>query len=90
VHVQGVDEQLDELQHIVDTFDMDKELRADLHDKLAVAEAALAAHRTRTACNLLRGFANEVQAESGAGITADLAGVLIERADRIRSVLACA
>lgn len=90
VHVQGVDEQLDQLQHIVDTFDMDEELRADLHDKLAAAEAALAAHRTRTACNLLRGFANEVQDESGAGITADLAGVLIERADRIRSVLACA
>jgi Tol biopolymer transport system component len=90
VHVQGVDEQLDELQHIVDTFDMDEELRADLHDKLAAVEAALAAHRTRTACNLLHGFANEVQDESGAGITADLAGVLIERADRIRSVLACA
>jgi Tol biopolymer transport system component len=90
VHVQGVDEQLYQLQHIVDTFDMDKELRADLHDKLAAVEAALAAHRTRTACNLLRGFANEVQDESGAGITADLAGVLIERADRIRSVLACA
>jgi hypothetical protein len=34
-------------------------------------------------------FANEVQEESGAGITADLADVLIERADRIRSVLAC-
>jgi Tol biopolymer transport system component len=90
VHVQGVDEQLDELQHIVDTFDMNEELRADLHDKLAAVEAALAADRTRTACNLLRGFANEVQDESGAGITADLAGVLIERADRIRSVLACA
>jgi Tol biopolymer transport system component len=89
VHVQGVDEQLDQLQHIVDTFDMDEELRADLHDKLAAVEVALAADRTRTACNLLRAFANEVQDESGAGITADLAGVLIERADRIRSVLAC-
>jgi hypothetical protein len=31
-----------------------------------------------------------VQDESGAGIAADLAGVLIERAERIRSVLACA
>ena len=90
VHVQGVDEQLDQLQHIVDTFDVDKELRADLHDKLATVEAALAKHRTRTACTLLRGFANQVQDESGAGITADLAGVLIERAERIRSVLACA
>jgi Tol biopolymer transport system component len=89
VHVQGVDQQLDQLQHIVDTFDMDEQLRADLHDKLAAVEAALAADRTRTACNLLRGFANEVRDESGAGITADLAGVLIERADRIRSVLAC-
>ena len=87
VHVQGIDEQLDQLQHIVDTFDM---LRADLHDKLGTVEAALARDRARTACNPLRRFANEVQDQSCAAITADLAGVLIERANRIRSVLAYA
>jgi Tol biopolymer transport system component len=90
VRVQGAGEQLDELQHIVDTFDMDEALRANLHDKLSAVEAALARDRTRTACNVLRGFVNEVREQSGAGLTADLAGVLVERADRIRSVLACA
>jgi hypothetical protein len=89
VHVQGVGEQLDELQSIVDTFDMDEDVRADLQEKLATSRTALAAGRTRPACKVLRSFVNEVRGESGSGLTTDLAAVLIERANRIRSVLAC-
>jgi Tol biopolymer transport system component len=89
IHVQGIGEQLDELQAIVDTFDMDKDMRADLQAKLATTQTALAAGRTRTACNTLRAFVNDVRDESGSGLTTDLAAVLIERANRIRSVLAC-
>jgi Tol biopolymer transport system component len=89
VHVQGVGEQLDELQSIVDTFDMDEDVRADLREKLSTTRAALAAGRTRTACKLLRSFVSEVRGESGSGLTTDLAAVLVERANRIRSVLAC-
>jgi Tol biopolymer transport system component len=89
VHVQGVDEQLGELKWMVDTFDMDRKVRADLQDKLAAVRAALDTGRTRTACSVLRGFVNEVQDESGKGLTVDLAAVLIERANRIRGVLAC-
>jgi Tol biopolymer transport system component len=89
VHVQGVGEQLDELQSIVDTFDMDEDVRADLQEKLATIRTSLSAHRTRTACKVLRSFVSEVQGESGSGLTTDLADVLIERANRIRSVLGC-
>jgi Tol biopolymer transport system component len=89
VHVQGLDEQLDELQWLVDTFDMDSDVRADLQEKLAAIQAAVDAGRARTACSVLRGFVNEVQDESGVGLTVDLAAALDERATRIRSVLDC-
>jgi HYR domain/WD40-like Beta Propeller Repeat len=90
VHVQGVDEQLGELKWMVDTFDMDRKVRADLQDKLAaVRRAALDTGRTGTACSVLKGFVNEVRDESGKGLTIDLAAVLAERANRIRGVLAC-
>jgi Tol biopolymer transport system component len=89
VHVQGVQEQLGELQRMVATFDMDQDVRADLGEKLAAVQAALDAGRKRTACSVLRGFINEVRGESGKGLTVDLAAVLIERATRIRSVLDC-
>jgi Tol biopolymer transport system component len=89
VHVQGVDEQLDELQWMVDTFDMDEDVRANLRDKVAVIRAALDGGRTRTACNVLRAFVNEVRDESGAGLSVDLAAVLVERGARLRSVFAC-
>jgi FIMAH domain/HYR domain len=89
VHVQGVDEQLGELKAMVDTFDMDRKVRADLQDKLAAVHAALDTGRTGTACSVLKGFVNEVRDQSGKGLTVDLAAVLAERANRIRSVLAC-
>jgi Tol biopolymer transport system component len=89
VHVQGVDEQFAELKSIVDNFDMDRKVRRDLQDKLAAVRSALDTGRTRTACSVLQGFVNEVRDESGQGLTVDLAAVLIERANRIRSVLAC-
>jgi Tol biopolymer transport system component len=89
VHVQGIDEQLGELKWMVDTFDMDRKVRADLQDKLAAVRAALDTGRTRTACSVFQGFVNEVQDESGKGLTVDLADVLAERASRIRGVLAC-
>jgi Tol biopolymer transport system component len=89
VHVQGVDEQLDELRWMVDTFDMDQDVRANLQEKLATTRAALDGGSTRVACNVLRAFVNEVHGESGAGLTVDLAAALSERATRIRSVLAC-
>jgi Tol biopolymer transport system component len=89
VHVQGIEEQLDELQWIVDSFDMEAETRAALQENLTATRHALAAGRTRTACNTLRGFVNEVQDASGHGLTVDLATVLVERATRIRVVLGC-
>jgi hypothetical protein len=89
VHVQGVDEQFGELKSMVDTFDMDRKVRADLQEELATVRAALDTGRTRTACSVLQGFVNEVRDESGEGLTVDLAAVLAERANRIRSVLAC-
>ena len=89
VHVQGVDEQFAELKSIVDNFDMDRKVRRDLQDKLAAVRSALDTGRTRTACSVLQGFVNEVRDEIGKGLTVDLAGVLVERANRIRGVLAC-
>jgi Tol biopolymer transport system component len=89
VHVQGVDEQLGELKSMVDTFDMDRKVRADLQGKLTNVRTALDSGRTRTACSVLKGFVNEASDESGKGLTVDLAAVLIERANRIRGVLAC-
>jgi hypothetical protein len=43
-----------------------------------------------TACNVLRGFVNQVTDEAGDGLTVDLAGVFVERANRIRAVIGCA
>ena len=89
VHVQGVDEQFGELKWMVDTFDMDGKVRADLQGKLTNVRASLDSGRTRTACSVLKGFVNETSDESGKGLTVDLATVLAERANRIRGVLAC-
>jgi FIMAH domain len=68
---------------------VDAPAEGDLQDKLAAVRAALDTGRTRTACSVLQGFVNEVRDESGKGLTVDLAAVLVERANRIRSVLAC-
>jgi Tol biopolymer transport system component len=89
IHVQGVDEQFAELKSMVDTFDMDRKVRRDLQNKLDAVRSALDTGRTRTACSVLQGFVNEARDESGKGLTVDLAAVLIERANRIRGVLAC-
>jgi Tol biopolymer transport system component len=89
VHVQGIDEQFGELKAMVDTFDMNRKVRADLQQKLAAVRAALDTGRTGTACSVLKGFVNEVRDESGKGLTVDLAAVLAERANRIRSALGC-
>jgi Tol biopolymer transport system component len=89
VHVQGLDEQFGELKSMVDTFDMSSKVRKDLQGKLAAVRSALDTNRTGTACSVLKGFVNEARDESGKGLTVDLATVLVERANRIRSVLGC-
>ena len=89
VHVQGATEQLDELWWMVDTFDMDADVREGLQAKLAGARTALGRGRTSTACNLWRGFVNQATDEAGDGLTVDLADALVERSDRIRAVVGC-
>jgi hypothetical protein len=74
---------------MVDTFDMSSKVRKDLQGKLAAVRSALDTSRTGTACSVLKGFVNEARDESGKGLTVDLATVLVERANRIRSVLGC-
>lgn len=57
--------------------------------KLNAALAALAAGDTKTACNNLDAFINEVQAQSGKKIPAPDAAALIKLAEEIKTALGC-
>jgi Tol biopolymer transport system component len=89
VHVSGAGEQLDELQALIATADLSTSVRRNLGAKLEATETSLATGDVQGACEALKAFVASVNAQSGKQLTADLAAVLLERAGRIRAVLAC-
>jgi len=90
IHVRGASEQIDDLQHLLVVItDIPQSVRQSLNAKLLDAEAALADGNSGGACAGLKAFIGQARAQSGRKLTVDLASVLIERATRIRTVLAC-
>jgi alpha-tubulin suppressor-like RCC1 family protein len=83
VHVRGAAEQLSTLHDRVVGLGPG----TSLHDKIAVAQTALAAHDITGACAILDAFINEVKAQSGKKVPSDTAAGLISDATRIKSVL---
>ena len=89
VHVSGAVEQIDQLREMVAVFDIPKSIRRSLDAKLGAAETSLAAGDAQDACDSLTAFVASVNAQSGKQLTTDFSAVLLERARRIRKVLAC-
>jgi Tol biopolymer transport system component len=90
VHVRGAGEQIDDLQHLlVVVTDIPASVRQSLSAKLVDAETALAGGDPAGACADMKAFIAQARAQSGRKLTADLAAVLIDRATRIRTVMAC-
>ena len=85
VHVKGAAEQLDDLLAAVGGLGPG----TGLADKVRAARDALAAGNDADACSSLRGFINQVQAQSGKKLTPAQAAELIAAATRIRAVLSC-
>ncbi|HEX5504820.1 MAG TPA: HYR domain-containing protein, partial [Thermomicrobiales bacterium] len=92
VTVLGAADQTNNLVALVQTFDLKQGIATSLDAKLDAARSALAAAQAGdrpTACNQLGAFINEVQAQSGQGLTVDQANQLIAAARRTQAVLGC-
>ena len=68
---------------------LDHGLQNSLDTKLQHALDAVNVDDTKTACNLMGAFTNEVQAQSGTMLTVDQANQLLAAATRIQAVLGC-
>jgi hypothetical protein len=60
-----------------------------LADKVAGAQGYFAVSDIKATCGVLNAFVNELWAQSGAQVDADLAGELIESAQTIRNAIGC-
>jgi hypothetical protein len=79
-----------DLEGLVRSFGLPRGLEASLLAKLAAAQRALEAGHADTACSILGAFANQVEAQSGKGLTAAQAALLLQTLTLIRSDLGCA
>jgi hypothetical protein len=85
VHVKGAAEQLADLANAV----IGVGPGTSLADKVAAAQAYLAAGDTSDACSTLNAFINEVKAQSSKSIPHDTASSLIASAQQIEAVIGC-
>jgi hypothetical protein len=85
VHVKGAAEQLSDLANAVKGVGPG----TSLADKVAAAQAYLAAGDKTDACSTLNAFINEVKAQSGKSIPAAKASSLIAEAQQIEAVIGC-
>jgi hypothetical protein len=85
VHVMGAAEQLSDLANAVTGVGPG----TSLADKVASVQSDLAANDTGDACGTLNAFINEVNAQTGKHIKADMAASLIDAAQRIEAVIPC-
>jgi hypothetical protein len=85
VHVKGAAEQLSDLANAVTGVGPG----TSLADKVAGVQSSLAANDTSDACGTLNAFINEVNAQTGKQIKADMAASLIAAAQQIEAVIPC-
>jgi Tol biopolymer transport system component len=84
-----VEDQIRDLIELVESFGLPRGSENSLTTKLQTALAALEASDTATACDSLRAFINECQAQSGKKLTAAQATQLINSANLIKTDLGC-
>lgn len=89
LEVQPATQTITDLTDAVTGLVLHKGTETSLLAKLDAAMAALAAGDTKTACNNLGAFINEVQAQSGKKIPAPDADALIKLAEQIKTGLGC-
>jgi len=78
-----------DLEDLIRSFDLPHGLETSLLAKVTAAQRAADAGRTGTACNLLGSLENEVEAQSGSGLTTAEADLLLETIRLIQSDLGC-
>lgn len=89
VTVLDAEQQLDELQHLIASFDLERGTQNSLSAKLGAVDRALAVGNTHTACNELNAFSNSVNAQAGKTLTTDQAFVLLEDVARVKAAAGC-
>jgi probable HAF family extracellular repeat protein len=80
---------IQDLQDLVRSFDLPRRLEISLLSKLFVAQLLVDAGYTGIACRVLGNFGNQVEDESGSGLTASQAGLLLQTLRLVRADLGC-
>jgi type I site-specific restriction-modification system R (restriction) subunit len=80
---------VEELIDLVESFELPRGIERALVVKLEHALEAIIDGDLKRACNLLRAFINQVNAQKGKKITEAQAEELLEAAAQIRSVIGC-
>ena len=81
-------QQVLELIGVVESYNLGK-LGTSLTDKLTTAQRKLEANKTNQACDSLDAFINQVQAQSGKGLTIGRAAELAAGAEAIKTAIGC-
>lgn len=89
VVVKGAAEQISDLIPLVTSFHLSMGLQTSLNAKLMAALSAVNAGNMPAACGSLTAFINQVDAQSGKGLTPSQATQLRMAAQQIQAVLAC-
>ncbi len=82
-------EAIDDLIHLIGSFNLPHGIENSLIVKLQSAQNLLAAGDTTTACAELTAFTHEVNAQAGKALTADQAEQLIAEVGQIKTILGC-
>jgi hypothetical protein len=77
------------MMHVVNRFQLAKDLQTSLDQQLKAVLADLGARQTTQACQDLTSFSNSVQAQSGNGLTSAQATQLLQEAAVIHTRLGC-
>jgi probable HAF family extracellular repeat protein len=78
-----------DLQDLVRSFHLPRRLEISLLTKLVVAQILIDAGYTDVACRVLGVFGNQVENESGHGLTASRAALLLQTLSLVRADLGC-
>ena len=87
--VGGAQGDVEPLINLIQSFNINRSLANSLIAKVRAARAAIQRGDIATACSQMAAFLNEVQAQTGKGLTNDQAQQLTNSANEIRRLLAC-
>lgn len=89
VTVRGAEGQIDNLEQLIEKFDLHHGIENSLLKKLQNGERQLAGENSNAACGMLGALIDHAYSQVGKSLTYDQAKEIIEAATRIRTVIGC-